>query len=403
MTELAHLEESSLTILPPAQPPSLAARQMLLAHAEMMQTAYQLAENMCRTKLVPLRFQGKPQEGTAAILYGAELGLNPIQSLQRVVPIHGMPTLEARTMVALLKSRGYKVKTVAQSDESVTVWGRDLEGDEHTSTWTLERATNAQYVPKPSSPDSLCRPDVDDDWVTVTKTWDGKTKKSVLGNMKYITDPQAMLKAKAQAEVCRDMAPDVLIGISYTSEELQSERFDERPAPETPARAAPITVEEIFNAPEQPGAAGDPGQDGGNDATQEAAPSGASPITESRDQDDPAPDGPEHPESPQEQPSPRDQIKFSAADRRKGLNMMFALFKDADIAKDNREDRLIIINAIIGEAVESSNDLSDPQLFQLVSQLREWKENGALGDQVTEILNRHALAEDAETSTPEPE
>ncbi|MEV5394508.1 hypothetical protein AB0K56_29695, partial [Nocardia farcinica] len=50
-------------------------------------------------------------------------------------------------------------------------------------------------------------------------------------NKKYETDPQAMLYAKACAEVCRKLAPDVLLGISHTREDLELE-----PAPE-PVRA----------------------------------------------------------------------------------------------------------------------------------------------------------------------
>jgi hypothetical protein len=110
-TEIDILSQpSALTLLPPAQHPAQAAIDMLRGHAEMMGMAYDLATKMCRTQLVPTRFRGKPEDAAAAILYGAELGLNPIQSLQRVVPIHGMPTLEARTMVALLKSAATRSK-----------------------------------------------------------------------------------------------------------------------------------------------------------------------------------------------------------------------------------------------------------------------------------------------------
>lgn len=106
--------------------------------------------------------------------------------------------------------------------------------------------------------------------------------------------------------------------------------------------------------------------------------------------------------APAETPSyvvDEDTIVFNPEDRRKGLNFMFALFADADIAKDNREDRLIVTNHFLGETVESSNDLTDPQLYKLVKQLREWKEDGSLGDKVTEILNRHSLAQTETTQS----
>lgn len=246
MTELQHLDPDAgtLEVFPPAQMRRPTAVAVLHEHAEVYNTAWKLAGQLVRTTMVPKRFFGKQGDATAAILYGAELGLNPIQSLQRVVPIHGMPSLEARTMVGLLKAAGYKVKTVEQSDESVTVVGRDHDGDEYRSTWTIQRAIKAGYVPTPRPGVENPNPNNDDDWVTVEKFWDGKKKVSVLGNMKYITDPQTMLKAKAQAEVCREMAPDVLMGISYSREDLESERFDE-PEPEK-APANVVTEDEIF-------------------------------------------------------------------------------------------------------------------------------------------------------------
>lgn len=266
-------DTGTLEVLPPARAHASTAVAMLYEHAEVYNTAWKLAGQLVQTTMVPKRFFGKQKQGdaTAAILYGSELGLNPIQSLQRVIPIHGMPSLEARTMVGLLKSHGFVFRVVEQSAEAVEVWGwepgtpkvfgTDPDDKLHfgkrinpdaESRWTIQRAITAGYVPMPSSSDSKRRPDVDDDWVTVTKTFDGRSKKSVVGNMKYITDPQTMLKAKCQAEVSRELAPDVLMGIGYTREELESEdqrqfdRMDERGAVPVRMTSAPVTVDEIF-------------------------------------------------------------------------------------------------------------------------------------------------------------
>ena len=40
-------------------------------------------------------------------------------------------------------------------------------------------------------------------------------------NKKYATDPQAMLYARAAADVCRQVAPDALAGLDYAVEELE--------------------------------------------------------------------------------------------------------------------------------------------------------------------------------------
>ncbi|OZF33168.1 hypothetical protein CH296_11065 [Rhodococcus sp. 14-2496-1d] len=198
--------------------------EQLQQHADAMSLALDLARKMCNTDLVPRMYKNNAENGTAAILYGMEIGLNPIQALQNIFVVHGTPAIYARTMVALVKARGYSVWTVESTDESVTVSGR-ARGDAHetTSTWTIERAKKAGYVPTPSTEDSQRRPDVKDDWVTVTKTYNGKSTVSIVGNMKYVTDPQAMLYAKAASEVCRRIAPEVLLGLAHSAEDLQSE------------------------------------------------------------------------------------------------------------------------------------------------------------------------------------
>ena len=162
---------------------------LLTRQAEAMGAAHKLATVLCNTQMVPQTFRGKPDDGAAAILYGAELGLKPQQALQQVFVVHGQPAIYARTMVALLKAKGYKFQTVETSDESVTVRGTSPAGEVEESTWTIERAKKAGYT----------------------------------SNKKYQTDPQAMLYAKAASEVSRKLAPDVLLGIKYAAEDLELE------------------------------------------------------------------------------------------------------------------------------------------------------------------------------------
>ena len=165
-----------------------AAVGQLMQHAQAMSAAYELASKLSNTALVPAMYQKKPDDATAAILYGAELGLNPIQSLQQIFVVQGKPAIYARTMVALLKTRGYLIETIESTDTSVTVRGTDPQtGIAEESTWTIDRAKKAGYT----------------------------------SNKKYDTDPQAMLYAKAATEVARKIAPDVLLGIAHSREELE--------------------------------------------------------------------------------------------------------------------------------------------------------------------------------------
>ncbi|MGB3708938.1 hypothetical protein [Gordonia sp. (in: high G+C Gram-positive bacteria)] len=197
MTEIQPLTTTDLqprdaaTNVLPSGTPSPGAVAMLMQHAQTMDAAHKLAVALCGTSMVPQAYKNKPDEGAAAILYGAELGLTPVQSLQQIFNVQGKPAIYARTMVALVKNAGYSIQTVESTDEAVTVAGIDPRtGVEEVSTWTIDRARKAGYT----------------------------------SNKKYDTDPQGMLYAKAATEVCRKIAPDVLLGIAYSREELELEQ-----------------------------------------------------------------------------------------------------------------------------------------------------------------------------------
>lgn len=190
-------ESTEIETLPSAQPMANDAVQQLMGHVDAMQASKQLADALCGTDMVPQTYRGKPGNGAAAILYGAELGLNPIQSLQQIFIVHGSPAIYARTAVALVKRHGVIVETLESEDERVTVRATDTRtGQTEDSTWTPERAQKAGY----------------------------------LRNEKYKSEPRAMLYAKAAMEVCRRIAPDVLLGVPYSTEELRLEQKPQRVA-----------------------------------------------------------------------------------------------------------------------------------------------------------------------------
>lgn len=214
--ELDHFSDTAPAVMQSQQ--SSGAMLSMQAQAQAMQAAWSIAEMMCSTTLVPKSYQGKPAEGTAAIMYGTELGLNPIQSLQQVMVINGKPSIESRTMVALLKMRGYRFTTDESSPQRVTVTGTSPSGETETSTWTFERAQKAGFT----------------------------------RNKLYNSIPEQMLYAKAATEVCRRLAPDVLLGISYSTEEMQLGFGESDPVRATAERVdAPTTAPEPSVSPQQ--------------------------------------------------------------------------------------------------------------------------------------------------------
>ncbi|AZS07320.1 RecT-like ssDNA binding protein [Gordonia phage Dorito] len=225
-TDLAHTDDTGLDILPATPVTRSAASVRLAQQVEDMKLAAQFARGMCYTTAVPdiYRVTAKVNKdrsedevignAAAAIIYGNALGIDAPQALQNIFSVGGRPAIYARTAAALLTGRGYKIAIKSQSDEEVTVVGAAPDGRTAESTWTIKRAEKAGYVPT-----------IDEKTGDYRKNQWGK----LVGNEKYLTDPQAMLKAKALMEVCRDLAPDVLMGFSADDPDTAVSDDDERP------------------------------------------------------------------------------------------------------------------------------------------------------------------------------
>jgi hypothetical protein len=140
-----------------------------------------------------------------------------MNALANIFVVQGKPALYARTMVALVLRAGHEVVRTGADDTSVTVAARRKGQSEWSEfTWTIERAKKAGYT----------------------------------SNKKYESDPIAMLTAKAQAEACRTIAPDVLTGLAYSVEEVELEDLGERPAPPKRTAASRLVPQD---EPEQTG------------------------------------------------------------------------------------------------------------------------------------------------------
>ena len=232
------LDSGTLEVFPPRADAPAITGVTLREHVNMMKEAHYFADAVCRTAMCPDIYRNKPQEATAVILYGHELGLSPIASLQTVINVHGKPGLEARTMKALLKSRGFKFRVTERSETRfrIEAWepGSDKRNDppDEVSEWTIERAVKAGFCPRPD-------PTTKSGYKEFAKRSGGV---AVDGNMKYITQPTEMLEAKGTAEVCRAIAPEILLGLPISADEFDdfvdrvADTDDDEPAPAPPQR-----------------------------------------------------------------------------------------------------------------------------------------------------------------------
>lgn len=179
----------------------------LVAWANELGAAHQIATSISRTEFVPKEFRGDPDKTATAILYGKSLGLDPLAALSNVFVVHGRPAVYSRTMVALAQRAGVEFERTEATEQQVTVHARRRGAERWQAfTWSISRATKAGYTT----------------------------------NAKYKTDPIGMLTAKAFTEAVRVLAPDVLMGLAV-SEEVELGDYEDTPAP-SPAEAKAVTA-----------------------------------------------------------------------------------------------------------------------------------------------------------------
>ena len=230
MSELAHWEQpNQVAQQDPNQPvppvPAAALSQTVVdlqSWAQELDAAHRLGNALCQTDFVPKDFKGKPEAAAATILAGKALGLDPMNSLSNIFVIHGKPALYARTMAGMVMEHGHELQRTVATPEQVTIMARRKgQAEWQEFTWTMQRAQTAGYT----------------------------------SNKLYKTDPIAMLTAKAQAEACRTIAPDVLTGVAtYSVEEHQ---LDNIGAPTRPSRTAQPVAEQVVQEPEFESITGD--------------------------------------------------------------------------------------------------------------------------------------------------
>ncbi len=131
----------------------------------------------------------KVEAAIAIIIKGYELGIPPMQAFAHISIVNGRPTISAELMLALIYQRmPYAVisfKKIA-SDGCVILAARSKDHALTEFTFTIENAENAKLTGK-------------DNWKNY---------------------PKAMCKARTIADMARTIFPDVLMGCSYTREEL---------------------------------------------------------------------------------------------------------------------------------------------------------------------------------------
>jgi hypothetical protein len=166
-----------------------------------LRAAAELAAYIAGTEFVPDQLRNRPEAITAALLAGAELGLERMASLRSIAIIKGRPTLSAEAQRGLVIAKGHELwfeeSTVTRAIAAGRRAGEDRIG---RVTWTLDDAKRA----------------------------------GLAGQQNWRAYPAEMLRARASAALARAMFPDVTLGIPAT-EELDDDLANGAPGiPPTP-------------------------------------------------------------------------------------------------------------------------------------------------------------------------
>lgn len=160
--------------------------------------ALSLATAICKTGFVPKAYVGKPQDAAIAMIYGMEVGLPPMASLQNIAVVNGQPSIWGDGMLALVQNSGL-LKEYKQS----------YQGEENTDSFKAVVEVSRK-----------------DNNITITAEFSVADAKAAglwgkVGTWK--SHPKRMLMYKARAFALRDCFPDVLKGL-HSIEEMQGER-----------------------------------------------------------------------------------------------------------------------------------------------------------------------------------
>ena len=152
---------------------------------------WEFSIKLSKSQMVPKHFIGRPEDVFVSILYGRELGLNPIMSLNAICVIQGQVTLKVNTMTGvILKNHPKAIIDIKQDEikkEVVITFKRDANDPApYVSTWNMQKAKDM----------------------------------GLAGKQNYISQPLTMLRARALSEGYRVKFGDTLLGF-YSTEEIE--------------------------------------------------------------------------------------------------------------------------------------------------------------------------------------
>lgn len=194
---------------PPEQKGSVLAKMPTAGFAlapTNFEEAWRIAQMLCQSAFVPNSYRGKPNDCLAAMAYGQEVGLSPLQALQGVAVINGRPSLWGDALIGLIRANS----SVLSVSESIAG-----EGEAAVATCTIRRQRGTE-VEETTRTFSVLDAKAAGLWNKEKTPWQ--------------TYPKRMLQMRARSWAARDSCADILKGIAMAEEMMDVEPRNVTPA-----------------------------------------------------------------------------------------------------------------------------------------------------------------------------
>lgn len=174
-----------------------------------MDAAWRMATAFATAGMLPKSYGGgdlqiQIAKAFTAMQLGAEVGMLPMQSIQSIAVINGMPSIWGDAQLALVRASG--LMSEFKEEEF-------CEGDK--KTWKV-----------------ICTAKRGNEVISNSFSWDDALAAQLTGKSgPWQTHPKRMLKYKARSFTLRDLFSDVLKGMSHSVEELEGQMIDVTPKP----------------------------------------------------------------------------------------------------------------------------------------------------------------------------
>jgi len=163
------------------------------------------ATELSKSDLLPRAYRDQPANILLVMEFGDYLGLPPVAALRLIHIIDNKPVASAELIAGRVRSAGHRLRVSYDGEKKTAVcsiWRADDPDFELRAAWSWDRAAAVR----------------------------DKNGQPLTAKLNWRNYYPAMLKWRATTECARDACPEILLGVSYTPDELGAAALDDADA-----------------------------------------------------------------------------------------------------------------------------------------------------------------------------